>query len=187
MRSVLRRAHYPPFEVIVVDDHSTDGTGDIARAIAAADSRLRVVTRPTLPAGWFGKQWACATGAAAAHGDDPPLYRRRHARTRRTSSRARERDARTRRRPADRRRHQEMSSFWERVIQPQIFALLSLRYGGTEHVSNAQRAADVIANGQFILVRRDAYDAVGGHAAVRDAWPRTWRWRRNFVAPGGGW
>ena len=64
--------------------------------------------------------------------------------------------------------HQEMHSFWERIIQPQIFAILSMRYGGTEHVSNAKRAADVIANGQFILVRRDAYDAVGGHAVVRD-------------------
>jgi hypothetical protein len=63
---------------------------------------------------------------------------------------------------------QEMHSFWERIIQPQMFALLSIRYGGTEHVSNARRAVDVIANGQFILVRRDAYDAVGGHATVRD-------------------
>jgi len=48
-----------------------------------------------------------------------------------------------------------------------MFGLLSIRYGGTEHVSKARRAVDVIANGQFILVRRDAYDAVGGHAAVR--------------------
>ena len=47
-----------------------------------------------------------------------------------------------------------MHSFWERIIQPQLFALLSVRYGGTEHVSRAKRPTDAIANGQFILVRR---------------------------------
>jgi chlorobactene glucosyltransferase len=62
---------------------------------------------------------------------------------------------------------QETHSFWERVVQPQLFAGLLLRYGGTEHVSTAKRAVDVIANGQFIAVKRDAYDRVGGHALVR--------------------
>jgi chlorobactene glucosyltransferase len=60
-----------------------------------------------------------------------------------------------------------MRSFWERVIQPHLFVLISIRYGGTEHVSHAKRAVDVIANGQFILMRRQTYDDVGGHAAVR--------------------
>ena len=62
VRSVLTST-YAPLEVIVVDDHSTDGTGDIARAIAATDSRLHIIDAPPLPSGWFGKQWACATGA----------------------------------------------------------------------------------------------------------------------------
>src|SRR5262245_53986468 len=57
-RSVLATT-YPALEVIVVDDHSSDGTGDAARAIARADPRLRVVDAPDLPADWFGKQWAC--------------------------------------------------------------------------------------------------------------------------------
>src|SRR6058998_3228816 len=48
IRSVLD-ARYPAFEVIVVDDHSTDGTGEVARAIAGADDRLRVVDAPALP------------------------------------------------------------------------------------------------------------------------------------------
>jgi hypothetical protein len=46
--------------------------------------------------------------------------------------------------------------------------MLTLRYGGTEHVSHAKRAEDVIANGQCLFVRREAYEALGGHAAVRD-------------------
>src|SRR4051812_2284589 len=62
VRSILSAA-YPSFEVIVVDDHSTDGTGEIARVIAAEDQRLRIVDAPPLPGGWFGKQWACASGA----------------------------------------------------------------------------------------------------------------------------
>jgi chlorobactene glucosyltransferase len=167
LRSVLGTA-YPALEVIVVDDHSTDGTGEIARAIAQDEARLRVIAAPDLPDGWFGKQWACATGARAAQG---PLLLFIDADTRHAP------DLVTRAVNAQRGRsadlltvvgHQEMHSFWERIVQPQFFSLLSLRYGGTEHVSHARRPADVIANGQFILVTRDAYDAIGGHAVVRD-------------------
>jgi chlorobactene glucosyltransferase len=63
---------------------------------------------------------------------------------------------------------QEAHSFWERLLQPQILWILLARYGGTENVSRARRAEDVIANGQFMLITRQAYDAMGGHGAVRD-------------------
>ena len=167
VRSVLATT-YPSLEVIVVDDRSDDGTGDIARAIARGDDRLRVVEAPELPAGWFGKQWACATGVRHSRGG---LLLFTDADTRHAP------DLLPRAVNALRARHidlltvagrQEMHSFWERVVQPQLFALLWARYGGTEHVSNTRRAADVIANGQFILVRREAYDAMGGHGRVRD-------------------
>ena len=52
-------------EIVVVDDHSSDGTGDVARTAAAGDRRARIIVPPPLPAGWFGKSWACATGADA--------------------------------------------------------------------------------------------------------------------------
>jgi chlorobactene glucosyltransferase len=68
LHSVLATS-WPALEVLVVDDHSTDGTGDIARTIAARDPRVRVLDNPPLPDGWMGKQWACATGAAAARGE----------------------------------------------------------------------------------------------------------------------
>lgn len=167
VRSVLS-SRYPALEVIVVDDHSTDGTGDAARAIARDDGRLRVVVAPNLPAGWFGKQWACATGAAEARGE---LLLFTDADTRHADDLLPRAVNALLARSADLftvAGHQEMHSFWERVIQPQIFALLSMRYGGTEHVNNAKRAEDVIANGQYILVRRDAYAALEGHARVRD-------------------
>jgi chlorobactene glucosyltransferase len=167
VRSLLD-SQYPALEVIVVDDHSTDGTAEAARAAAGGDDRLRVVKAAVLPEGWFGKQWACATGASQAHGElllftdadtrhSPDLLPRSV-----NAMRARAADLFT---IAGR---QETHSFWERIIQPQVFALLSMRYGGTEHVSNARRAADVIANGQYILVRREPYVALGGHGLVRD-------------------
>jgi chlorobactene glucosyltransferase len=160
-------ANYPALEVIVVDDHSTDGTGDIARAIAADDPRLRVVHAPDLPNGWFGKQWACATGAREARGSlllftDADTWHAPDLLPRTVNAlRARNADLLS---VAPK---QEMHSFWERVAQPQVFGLLSLRYGGTEHVSTTRRPSDAIANGQFLLVRRDSYDAMGGHAHVR--------------------
>ena len=46
-------------EVIVLDDHSTDRTAEIVRAIAATDNRVRLETAPQLPEGWCGKQHAC--------------------------------------------------------------------------------------------------------------------------------
>jgi chlorobactene glucosyltransferase len=167
VRSVLSTT-YPRVEVIVVDDHSTDDTGAIARGIAASDARLRVIEAPALPTGWFGKQWACATGARDARGEvllftDADTWHGPDVLARAVTVLRNEHvDLVTLA------GHQELRSFWERVIQPQVFVLLSLRYGGTEHVSQATRPADVIANGQFLLIRADAYQAVGGHEAVRD-------------------
>ncbi|HWH51857.1 MAG TPA: glycosyltransferase family 2 protein [Gemmatimonadaceae bacterium] len=167
VRSVLA-SRYAPLDVIVVDDHSTDGTGDMARAIARDDARLRVIDAPPLADGWFGKQWACATGAAAARGS---LLVFTDADTRHAPDLLPRAVNELAARGADLLSvvgHQEMHSFWERVIQPQLFVLLSLRYGGAEQVSTTHRPENAIANGQFILVRREAYDPMDGHALVRD-------------------
>jgi|tagenome__1003787_1003787.scaffolds.fasta_scaffold20982163_2 chlorobactene glucosyltransferase len=167
VRSILA-TRYPSLQLIVVDDHSDDDTATLARDAAGRDERLQVISNPPLPNGWFGKQWACATGVSVAHGD-LLLFT----------------DADTEHAPDLLPRavnalladdvglltvagHQETHSFWERLLQPQVFWMLLVRYGGTESVSRARRAEDVIANGQFLLARRTAYDAVGGHASVRD-------------------
>jgi hypothetical protein len=161
-------AAYPELEVIVVDDHSTDDTGAIAREMSTRDRRLRVVTPPPLPDGWFGKQWACAAGAAASHGtilgfldadtwQAPDLLPRvvQAMRSRRSDL-------------LSVAGSQELGSFWERLIQPQVFAVMLARYGGTEVVNESPRVEQKIANGQCLFVRRDAYEAMRGHAAVRD-------------------
>jgi chlorobactene glucosyltransferase len=183
VRSVLASA-YPNLEVIVVDDHSTDGTADIARATAGIDSRFRIISNPDLPPGWFGKQWACKNGAEVARGDiliftDADTHHGSDLVGRAVNAmRARNADLLTLA------GNQEMHTFWERVIQPQMFALISMRYGGTEHVSNSKRPTDVIANGQFIAVNRSAYDAVGGHALVRDRVAEDLAMAQEFVRSG---
>ena len=167
LRAVLDAA-YPNIEVIVVDDRSSDGTGDLARAIGRDDPRVRVIDNPDLPEGWFGKPWACMTGASHARGEILCF----------TDADARHGAglvARAVRAMRDERidmlsvaGRQELGGFWERVVQPHVFWMLAMRYGGTESVNRSSRSEDKIANGQCIFIRRRAYDAIGGHAAVRD-------------------
>jgi chlorobactene glucosyltransferase len=159
---------WPRLEVIVVDDHSRDDTAALAEAIAARDARVRVIPAPELPPGWFGKPWAAATGARAARGTifcfidadtvHAPDLITRTVNAMRSRGAAMVTVAGT----------QVMESFWETLLQTQVFAMLAMRYGGTETVNRSRRAWDKIANGQFIAITRAAYDAVGGHGAVRD-------------------
>lgn len=60
--ALLRQNYAWPLRVILVDDNSTDGTGEIGRALAANDPRLTVLQGQPLPAGWTGKMWAVSQG-----------------------------------------------------------------------------------------------------------------------------
>ena len=61
-----------------------------------------------------------------------------------------------------------MGSFWERVVQPQVFTMMLFRFPDARGPLPSRRWRDAIANGQYILLRREAYLAIGGHQAVRD-------------------
>lgn len=166
VRSILA-GKWTNLEVIVVDDQSSDGTGDIARKIAAEDSRVRVIGNPGLPEGWIGKQWACHNGQIEASGKYLLFT-----------------DADTRHGPellarslsAMRKRNadlftvagaQTMETFWERLLQPHVFGILLARFGDLNRVNASDDPMDKIANGQFMLMRSDTYDRAGGHEAVR--------------------
>ncbi len=158
---------YPRLDLIVVDDNSTDGTAEAALLAARGDDRARVVANPPLPEGWFGKQWACTTGADAASGEillftDADTRHAPDLLTRSVNAIYRNR--------ADMfsvAGRQELGGFWEKLIQPQMFTILSMRYGGTESVNNSPLASEKIANGQCIFFTRSAYDSIGGHASVK--------------------
>jgi len=165
IRSVLAST-YTPFEVIVVDDRSTDDTARKVAALAATDTRLRLVAGRELPRGWYGKPWACQQGADAATGDvllftdadtkhHPDLLS--HAVSMLRQSKA---DLLT---VAP---HQLVVSFWERVIMPQVWVMLGIRYH-PDSVNAATRPWGVIANGQFMMFGRASYSAIGEHAAVK--------------------
>ncbi len=160
-------ADYPRLEVIVVDDYSSDRTREIARALAAGDSRLRVIENAPLPEGWFGKQWACRTGAEESSGQiilfaDADTVHSSDLVTRSINA--------MHRRGADLftvAGRQEIVTFWEKLVQPQIFEMMAIRFGGSEAMTRSRHVSSKIANGQCIFVRRDVYDELGGHALVK--------------------
>lgn len=163
----LLRQDYPPerYRMIVVDDHSTDATGALAMKAAAQDDRLTVIRSNPLPAGWTGKAHACWQGAAAAGATDWLCFIDAD-----TSSETVL--LKTATREAIRRDlgllslspFQDLVGVWERLIMPAGFFLLAftqdLRAANDPHTMN------VHANGQFLLIRKSAYDAAGGFAAV---------------------
>jgi chlorobactene glucosyltransferase len=161
---------YPNYEVIVVDDRSTDGTGEILGEIlrCAQDDRasLRVLQGEELPPGWAGKPYALIQGAQVARGDwlcfvdadtfaSPELLASAY-----SMANAYQVDMFTIL------TKQILGGFWEKVVLPVVFTGLSFGFP-VERVNDPDQP-DAIANGQFILIRRSVYDAIGGHGAVKD-------------------
>jgi chlorobactene glucosyltransferase len=156
---------YPgPMELQVVDGRSTDGTPAVAEARAP---RVRLLVEPPLPDGWVGKNWALDQGARATRGEwilflDADV--RCHPAAVRTVLAWAERETADLATIAP---TVEAVGFWERVVLP-FYVQMVLTFFRAPRVNRPESSA-AMANGQFLLIRRSTYDAVGGHAAIRSA------------------
>jgi chlorobactene glucosyltransferase len=168
VRSLLATRH-PNFEVIAVDDQSADATGEILKRIAAREPRLALLAGAPLPAGWVGKPWALTQGARVARGEWLLFT-----------------DADTEHHPLaassalrfaiDRGygvvsllTDQETVGAAERVFLPTILFVILLGIGALDDINDPRKRDTAIFNGQYVLASREAYRAIGGHAAVRGA------------------
>jgi chlorobactene glucosyltransferase len=158
---------YPNFEVLALDDHSQDHTIELLDGLAAQNGRLRVLQGQALPPGWLGKHWACHQLVEAASGE---LLLFTDADTRHHPQALREAVSVLVGERADflcAWPRQEVLTWGERLVVPLIywafftFVPLALAY-------RTRITALTAAIGQFMLIRRTAYEQVGGYAAVRN-------------------
>ena len=159
--------------VVALNDGSTDSTA-LVLSERSADPKLTVVDGGVepLPEGWLGKAWACQRGAQHLLArTDPPEWLlfvdadvALHPRAVSAAvGHAQRNDVAM----VSGLGRLVMKSFWEKVMQP-VMAGLIMAGNDLERVNDPDHHDDrPLANGQFILVRRDAYEAVGGHSAVR--------------------
>ena len=164
--SSLMSQDYSKCEIIAVDDMSTDGTLRILEALSAKYQNLEVVIGSPTPQGWVGKNHALWQGVQRAVGDwllfvDADTYSESYT-LRSALSYAEEYKADM----LSIFPFQELGSFWERIIQPIIFVSIASAF--PHRRINSPEYKEAAANGQFILIRRDVYMAVGGHEAIKD-------------------
>ncbi len=165
LRSISAQ-HYPRLEILVIDDRSTDRTAAIAREHAERDPRIRLLSNDHLPPGWTGKtfvlsratreargRWLWFLDADTIHAPEFLGIMMEFARENRASLVSLLPELRC-------------ETFWEEIVQP--LGGIVLMQSFPLHRVNDDRCPLAFANGQSILVERSAYDAAGGHEAVRD-------------------
>ncbi len=165
VESALRQ-DYPNIEVIVLDDRSTDATLTQLAGIASRDSRLLPISGTDLPEGWAGKPHALFQASAVARGEwlcfvDADTFLAPQA-----ISSCYVKALETRADMFTTMNEQILGTFWEKVVMPLVMTALSV--GFSPRKVNDPNSRDAIANGQFIMIRRTVYDAIGGHEKVKD-------------------
>ena len=161
--SSLVGLEYPKREIIVVDGGSTDGTRELVQKFA---HEVTLVDEEPLPVGWVGKNWACHLGYKKSRGElllftDGDSVHATDSLARSVDYLQAENADLVTLAPGT-----ILRSFWERLLQPPIFLLIMILVGGK--LVNDDHRQNAIGNGQYMLFRREAYDKIGGHYAVRD-------------------
>ena len=159
---------YPNYEILVLDDNSEDQTAAIVRGWEQRSGHVRRIDGQPLPAGWTGKNFACHQLALEAKGE---LLLFVDADTRHSPESVRAGVAALDETGADLLTvipNEIMETFWEKVILPLLHFNL-LCFLPLPMVSRTQNPSLAMANGQYMLFRRSAYETIGGHHAVQDA------------------
>lgn len=157
---------YPDFQVIVLDDNSTDRTWQILQELAAKDPRLILIKGKPLPDDWLGKHWACHQLAQKADGEllvfvDADTYHEPGMLRGATAAMATENTCLISALP------RQIVVSWSELLSIPAF-YLGMLCGVPLELTRLQRNPLLFAIlGQFLIFRRDAYDAAGGYAAVK--------------------
>lgn len=155
-------------EIVVLDDHSEDGTSEIVRRIAAEDPRVRLEVAPPLPPGWCGKQFACSVlSTLAAH----PILCLIDADVRLSENGLAEMIGAMRTLQTSLISGfpwQDTRSPLEQLLLPLMHFLL-LGYLPMIGMRNSVHPAFAAGCGQIFVADRVAYEKAGGHAAIRNS------------------
>ncbi|MBI2331023.1 MAG: glycosyltransferase [Chloroflexi bacterium] len=165
VEAVLRQ-DYPNFEVIVLDDRSTDSTSEILRQLAAQDDKLKIIHGSDLPEGWAGKPHALYQASAAARGDWLCFVDADTFLTPNALSAVYAKSIETHADLFTILTKQILGSFWERTVMPLVMTALSV--GFSPRKVNDPNRRDAVANGQFIFIKHSVYDLIGGHEKIKD-------------------
>src|SRR6266487_2344457 len=161
---------YPNFEVIVLDDRSTDATPEILDNLAKISNLRKVpfksIHGSDLPKSWAGKPHALFQASAAARGEWLCFVDADTFLSPTTLSSCYVKAIETKADMFTIMTFQIMGSFWEKVVMPIVMTALSV--GFSPRKVNNPKKKDAIANGQFILIKRSIYNAIGGHERIKD-------------------
>lgn len=162
----IAKQDYPNFEVIVIDDKSTDASGAIIADVAAVNQNFKVVSGRESRQGWLGKCNALDHGYPSATGDwliftDADTYHHSNSIRDAISAALEYQVDLISFMPV-----QELYSLGERVVMPAL--LSSFLVGDPNNSINDPNSPRAYAYGQYIGVKKTAYDSFGGHASVKD-------------------
>jgi len=151
-------------EIIVVNDQSTDRTAAELERLSARYGQLRVLETNAVPSGWVGKNYAVSLGAAQATGDWLLFTDADGVHLPGSMARALADAAKTGAGLVSYSPEQEMHTWWERALIPFIYTRLGQKF--SYDAVNDPESSAAAANGQYLLIRREGYARIGGHAAV---------------------